>query len=132
MFVAVLGRPTSEDYLTGYANLHKRDHTGAAAPVGPALAAAAFASSAAATTGLTFFPSLYRGRGGGARLRRPSLERTRTTGGVVVSVRSDLSRADLLWAWMAHETQYTTLMYSFGTVYSRISRLATSFEPTLC
>lgn len=40
---------------------------------------AAFASSAAATAGLTFLPSFHRTRGGGARLRRPSRERTRTT-----------------------------------------------------
>lgn len=43
------------------------------------LAAAALASSAAATAGLTFLPSFHRTRGGGARLRRPSRERTRTT-----------------------------------------------------
>jgi hypothetical protein len=42
-------------------------------------AAATFASSAAATAGLTFFPSFHRTRGGGARLRRPSRDRTRTT-----------------------------------------------------
>ena len=42
-------------------------------------AAAALASSAAATAGLTFLPSFHRTRGGGARLRRPSRERTRTT-----------------------------------------------------
>lgn len=46
-----------------------------------AVPAAAFASSAAATAGLTFFPSFHRTRGGGARLRRPSRERTRTTVG---------------------------------------------------
>lgn len=40
---------------------------------------AAFASSAAATAGFTFLPSFHRTRGGGARLRRPSRERTRTT-----------------------------------------------------
>jgi hypothetical protein len=45
----------------------------------PAAAAATFASSAAATAGLTFLPSFHRTRGGGARLRRPSRERTRTT-----------------------------------------------------
>lgn len=44
-----------------------------------AAAVAALASSAAATAGLTFFPSFHRTRGGGARLRRPSRERTRTT-----------------------------------------------------
>lgn len=44
-----------------------------------ALAAVALASSAAATAGFTFLPSFHRTRGGGARLRRPSRERTRTT-----------------------------------------------------
>lgn len=44
-----------------------------------AFAPLAFASSAAATAGFTFFPSFHRTRGGGARLRRPSRERTRTT-----------------------------------------------------
>jgi len=43
------------------------------------LAPLALASSAAATAGLTFLPSFHRTRGGGARLRRPSRERTRTT-----------------------------------------------------
>lgn len=50
-----------------------------------AAAAVAFASSAAATAGLTFFPSLKRTRGGGARFRRPSRERTRTTARAAVS-----------------------------------------------
>lgn len=43
------------------------------------LVPAALASSAATTAGLTFLPSFHRIRGGGARLRRPSRERTRTT-----------------------------------------------------
>lgn len=43
------------------------------------LAPLALASSAATTAGLTFLPSFHRMRGGGARLRRPSRERTRTT-----------------------------------------------------
>jgi len=43
------------------------------------LAPLALASSAATTAGLTFLPSFHRTRGGGARLRRPSRERTRTT-----------------------------------------------------
>ena len=47
-----------------------------------AAAPAALASSAAATAGFTFLPSFQRTRGGGARLRRPSRERTRTTEGV--------------------------------------------------
>ena len=42
--------------------------------------APALASSAATTAGFTFFlPSFQRTRGGGARLRRPSRDRTRTT-----------------------------------------------------
>jgi len=53
-----LGRRISGGVLDWARNLHKRDHAGAVAPAGPDLAAAAFASSAAATTGLTFFPSL--------------------------------------------------------------------------
>jgi len=57
---------------------------------------------AAAWLGLTFFPSLlYRTRGGGARLRRPSRERTRT-----------------ILPWMAQETQYCNFRYILGTVYS--------------
>ena len=43
-------------------------------------AAATLASSAAATAGLTFLPSFHRTLGGGARFRRPSRDRTRTTG----------------------------------------------------
>ena len=45
-----------------------------------AAAAAALASSAAATAGFTFLPSFHLTRGGGARLRRPTRDRTRTTG----------------------------------------------------
>ena len=41
--------------------------------------APALASSAATTAGFTFLPSFQRTRGGGARLRRPSRDRTRTT-----------------------------------------------------
>jgi hypothetical protein len=41
--------------------------------------ALALASSAAATAGLTFFPSFQRTRGGGALFLLPSRERTRTT-----------------------------------------------------
>jgi len=53
----------------------------------------------AACCGFTFFPSLlYRTRGGGARFRRPSRERTRT-----------------ILPWMAHETQYCSFRYILGT-----------------
>ncbi len=52
-------------------------------------AVAAFASSAAATAGFTFFPSFHRTRGGGARLRRPSRERTRTTKELGQSISND-------------------------------------------
>ena len=59
------------------------DTVGCHRQINQVLAAAAFASSAAATAGLTFLPSFQRTRGGGARLRRPSRERTRTTVGCV-------------------------------------------------
>lgn len=55
-------------------------------------APAAFASSAAATAGFTFFPSFQRMRGGGARLRRPSRDRTRTTGIHITQRAADGSR----------------------------------------
>lgn len=50
------------------------------------------ASPAACTAGLTFFPSLYRMRGGGARFRRPSRERTRTTGMIILPQYGKLTR----------------------------------------
>lgn len=72
------------------------------------------AATFAACWGLTFFPSLlYLTRGGGARFRRPSRERTRT-----------------ILPWIAHETQYWSFKYILGTVYSgktdasEISRMA--------
>ena len=89
--------------------------------------AVAFASSAAVTAGLTFLPSFHRTRGGGARLRRPSRERTRTTRNgrkVQVAIRNmilwltspqdESSRCE----WIAQDTQYAILMYNLGRTYS--------------
>ena len=81
-------------------------------------AAAALASSAAATAGLTFLPSFHRTRGGGARLRRPSRERTRTTERVMKIEKGSQGSFDVPCEWMAHETQYAILMYSLGITYS--------------
>jgi len=72
------------------------------------------AGALACCWGVIFLPSLLkRTRGGGARLRRPSRDRTRT-----------------IFPWMAQLTQYWSFKYILGTVYSakteasEISRIA--------
>lgn len=76
---------------------------------------------AAAWLGLIFFPSLlYLTRGGGARLRRPSRERTldellepdHPPGAVAIWTYRTI------FPWMAQETQYWSFRYILGTVYS--------------
>jgi hypothetical protein len=70
--------------MHGEKRIHVNDmmiaHAAAVAAAAPGAAPAVFlASSAAATAGFTFLPSFHRTLGGGARLRRPTRERTRTT-----------------------------------------------------
>lgn len=90
----------------------------------PAPAAAAFASSAAATAGLTFLPSFHRTRGGGARFRRPSRDRTRTTVYSQLCGLLDMLGMDAPCEWIAQDTQYAILMYNLGITYSAMQTVS--------
>lgn len=63
---------------------------------------------------------LYRILGGGARLRRPSRERTLVMRQPDAAARRSRAASTYrtILPWIAHETQYWSLRYILGTVYS--------------
>lgn len=77
----------------------------------------------AACWGVSFFPSrLYRIRGGGARLRRPSRERTLCKKVIIsdlliyCAIEAGLCASyRTIFPWMAQDTQYCSFRYIFGT-----------------